>query len=104
MAWTDYRFDADQLSLRQNETKQATLPAATAAIITDAMKLIDLANPSRFLTLTARLLPWLAGLTATLLLIGLYQSAFVPDDYQQGTTVSIIFINLPNSYLWIFVC
>src|SRR6266853_2075534 len=64
MAWTDYRFDADQLSLRRNETKQATLPVATAAIITDAMTLIDLASPTRFLTLTARLLPWLAALTA----------------------------------------
>src|SRR5712675_3210428 len=103
MAWTDYRFDADQLSLRQNETKQATLPAATAAIITDAMTLIDLANPSRFLTLTARLLPWLAGLTAILLLIGLYQSAVAPDDYQQGATVKIMFIHVPNAWLSMLV-
>ena len=33
----------------------------------DAMSLIDLANPSRFLALTARVLPWLAALTALLL-------------------------------------
>ncbi len=38
------------------------------------MTLIDLANPTRFLTLTTRLLPWLAAVTAALLLIGLYQS------------------------------
>src|SRR5258708_16430913 len=103
MAWTDYRFDADQLSLRQNETKQATLPAATAATITDAMTLIDLANPTRFLTLTARLLPWLAALTAILLLIGLFQSAVAPDDYQQGATVKIMFIHVPDAWLSIFV-
>src|SRR5258708_20582052 len=96
MAWTDYRFDADQLSLRRNETKQATLPAATAAIITDAMTLIDLANPTRFLTLTARLLPWLAGLTAILLLIGLYQSAVAPDDFQQGAPAKTLFFPVPN--------
>src|SRR4029077_15242454 len=79
--------------------KQATLPAATAAIITDNMTLIDLANPTRFLTLTARLLPWLAALTAILLLAGLYQSAVAPDDYQQGATVKIMYIHVPNAWL-----
>ena len=33
------------------------------------MTLIDLANPTRFLTLTTRILPWLAAVTAILLLI-----------------------------------
>src|SRR5436189_6233480 len=63
------------------------------------MTLIDLANPTRFLTLTARVLPWLAGLTGLLLLIGLYQSAMAPDDYQQGATVKIMFIHVPNAWL-----
>src|SRR5436190_3593049 len=63
------------------------------------MTLIDLANPTRFLTLTARLLPWLAALTAILLLIGLFQSAVAPDDYQQGATVKIMFIHVPNAWL-----
>ncbi len=67
------------------------------------MTLIDLANPTRFLTLTARLLPWLAALTAILLLIGLYQSAMAPDDYQQGATVKIMFIHVPNAWLSMFV-
>src|SRR2546429_8026286 len=67
------------------------------------MTLIDLANPTRFLTLTARLLPWLAALTAILLLIGLYQSAVAPDDYQQGATVKIMFIHVPNAWLSMFV-
>src|SRR6058998_1485978 len=67
------------------------------------MTLIDLANPTRFLTLTARVLPWLAGLTGLLLLIGLYQSAYAPDDYQQGATVKIMFIHVPNAWLSMFV-
>jgi heme exporter protein C len=79
------------------------LSARAAATIRDAMTLIDLANPTRFLTLTARLLPWLAAATAILLLIGLYQSAMAPDDYQQGATVKIMFIHVPNAWLSMFV-
>jgi heme exporter protein C len=67
------------------------------------MTLIDLANPTRFLSLTTRLLPWLAAATAILLLIGLYQSAMAPDDYQQGATVKIMFIHVPNAWLSMFV-
>ena len=67
------------------------------------MTLVDLANPTRFLSLTARLLPWLAGATAILLAIGLYQSALAPDDYQQGATVKIMFIHVPNAWLSMLV-
>jgi heme exporter protein C len=67
------------------------------------MTLIDLANPTKFLSLTARVLPWLAGATAVLLLIGCYQSAMAPDDYQQGATVKIMFIHVPNAWLSMFV-
>src|SRR4030088_1882169 len=67
------------------------------------MTLIDLANPTRFLTLIARLLPWLAAATAILLAIGLYQSALAPDDYQQDPTVKIMFIHVPNAWLCMFV-
>jgi heme exporter protein C len=67
------------------------------------MTLIDLANPTRFLSLTARILPWLTAATAILLLIGLYQSAMAPDDYQQGATVKIMFIHVPNAWLSMFV-
>ncbi len=67
------------------------------------MKLIDLANPTRFLALTERVLPWLAALTAVLLAVGLYQSALAPDDYQQGATVKIMFIHVPNAWLSMFV-
>src|ERR1700730_15311408 len=67
------------------------------------MTLTDLPNPTRFLTLTAPLLPWLAASTAALLLIALYQSAVAPDDYQQGATVKIMFIHVPNAWLSMFV-
>ena len=67
------------------------------------MTLIDLANPTKFLSLTARVLPWLAGATAILLLIGFYQAAMAPDDYQQGATVKIMFIHVPNAWLAMFV-
>src|SRR6201987_6154849 len=67
------------------------------------MTLSDLANPTKFLALTARMLPWLIGTTAILLAIGLYQSATAPDDYQQGATVKIMFIHVPNAWLSMFV-
>ena len=67
------------------------------------MTLIDLANPTRFLSLATRALPWLAAATVVLLAIGLYQSAMAPDDYQQGATVKIMFIHVPNAWLSMFV-
>jgi heme exporter protein C len=64
------------------------------------MALIDLANPARFLAFTARALPWLALMTAVAFAIGLYLVWFVaPDDYQQGATVKIMFIHVPNAWL-----
>jgi heme exporter protein C len=68
------------------------------------MPLIDLANPSRFLALSARILPWLAVATALAFAAGLYLALFVaPDDYQQGATVKIMFIHVPNAWLSMFV-
>ncbi len=67
------------------------------------MKLVDLANPTRFLTLSGRVLPWLAALTALVLAVGLYQAWTTPDDYQQGATVKIMFIHVPNAWLSMFV-
>ena len=67
------------------------------------MALIDLANPTRFLTLVQRCLPWLAGATAVVLGIGLYLAWFVaPDDYQQGATVKIMFLHVPSAWLGMF--
>src|SRR5881227_3460657 len=67
------------------------------------MSPIDLANPTRFLALVQRVLPWLATITALTLLLGLGLSAMAPDDYQQGATVKIMFIHVPNAWLSMFV-
>ena len=64
------------------------------------MALIDLANPTRFLSFSSRLLPWLSAATAILLAVGLYLAFFVaPPDYQQGDTVRIMFIHVPSAWL-----
>ena len=66
------------------------------------MPLIDFANPSRFLALTDRLLPWLAAATLFALAIGASQAYLAPDDYQQGATVKIMFIHVPAAWLGTF--
>jgi heme exporter protein C len=66
------------------------------------MPLIDFANPSRFLALTNRLLPWLAAATLFAFAIGVSQAYLAPDDYQQGATVKIMFIHVPAAWLGIF--
>jgi heme exporter protein C len=67
------------------------------------MPLIDLANPTRFLAFVAKVLPWLAGLTALVFLLGLWEVYQAPDDYQQGATVKIMFIHVPSAWLSMFV-
>ena len=67
------------------------------------MRPIDLANPSRFLGVAERTLPWLAVLTGVAFAIGLYLAWFVaPDDYQQGATVKIMFVHVPAAWLAMF--
>jgi heme exporter protein C len=67
------------------------------------MALIDLANPTRFMALTDKALPWLWAVTAALLAFGLYLALFVaPPDYQQGDTVRIMFIHVPSAWLSMF--
>ncbi len=63
------------------------------------MALIDLANPTRFLALASRVLPWLAAVTAIVFAYGLYRVAYAPDDYQQGATVKIMFLHVPSAWL-----
>jgi heme exporter protein C len=63
------------------------------------MALIDLANPTRFLTLANRTIPWLAGATALAFAIGLNQVMGAPADYQQGETVKIMYIHVPSAWL-----
>jgi heme exporter protein C len=62
-------------------------------------RLTGLANPTRFLALTGSLLPWLSAISAILLAVGVYMSFTAPEDYQQGTTVRIMFIHVPFAWL-----
>ena len=62
-----------------------------------------LANPARFLRLSARIEPWAAGLTLALLAAGLYLGLFAsPQDYQQGDTVRIMYIHVPAAWMALF--
>lgn len=59
-----------------------------------------LANPTQFMSLSGRLLPWVAGTGVVLIVYGLYLAFFVaPPDYQQGETVKIMFIHVPSAWL-----
>jgi heme exporter protein C len=66
------------------------------------MALIDLANPTRFLALVDRLMPWLAAATVVAFAIAVNQAFLAPDDYQQGATVKIMFIHVPAAWLGLF--
>jgi len=63
------------------------------------MAIIDLANPTRFLRLVDRVLPWLAAATLLAFAVGLAQAMNAPDDYQQGATVKIMFLHVPSAWL-----
>ena len=63
------------------------------------MAVIDLANPTRFLTLVNRVLPWLAAATAIAFAVGFAMAMNAPDDYQQGATVKIMFLHVPSAWL-----
>jgi heme exporter protein C len=67
------------------------------------MALIDLANPSRFLALADRALPWISAATLLAFVLGAAQAYFAPDDYQQGATVKIMFIHVPAAWLGLFI-
>lgn len=59
-----------------------------------------LANPTRFMQLSGRLMPVIAAAAAALIAYGLYLIFFVaPPDYQQGETVKIMYIHVPSAWL-----
>src|SRR5215469_7333205 len=66
------------------------------------MPVIDLANPTRFLNVVNRVLPWLIAATAILFAVGLFRAMNAPDDYQQGATVKIMFLHVPAAWLGMF--
>ncbi|MBK1624706.1 heme ABC transporter permease [Afifella marina] len=63
----------------------------------------SLANPTRFLSWSARILPFVSVLAAVTLGIGLYLSLVAsPPDYQQGDSVRIMYVHVPASWLAMF--
>ncbi|MDB5508640.1 MAG: ccmC [Hyphomicrobiales bacterium] len=65
--------------------------------------MLKYANPTLFLGLVSRVWPWLAGLSALALAIGLWGAFFsAPPDYQQGQTVRIMYIHVPAAWLSMF--
>ena len=59
-----------------------------------------LANPARFMRLSATALPWGAGAASALIAAGLYWSLLVaPPDYQQGDTVRIMYVHVPAAWM-----
>lgn len=66
------------------------------------MAFIDLANPTRFLGWSGRVLPWLSGAAVLLLAAGLALAFLAPADYQQGETVRIMYIHVPFAWLSMF--
>ena len=62
-------------------------------------KFSDLANPTKFLGLSAKLMPWMAALTALCLIAGLYLAFTTDQDYQQGNTVRIMYVHVPAAWL-----
>ncbi len=59
------------------------------------MSIFEYANPKRFMDVSARFLPWLAAASAIALVVGFALGFLAPPDYQQGTTVKIMFLHVP---------
>jgi heme exporter protein C len=59
-----------------------------------------LANPARFMRLSAWALRWCVWAAVVVLAVGLYLSLVVaPPDYQQGESVRIMFIHVPAAWM-----
>jgi heme exporter protein C len=65
--------------------------------------MLSLANPTVFLGVARRVLPWAWGLTVLLFGIGLTMAFRAPPDYQQGETVKIMYIHVPAAWLATFI-
>ena len=58
-----------------------------------------LANPTAFMRLSGKLLPWLIAITLILFAVGLTMAFRAPPDYQQGETVKIMYVHVPAAWL-----
>ncbi|MBM7066695.1 heme ABC transporter permease [Actibacterium sp. 188UL27-1] len=75
------------------------------------MSLWEYANPVKFMALSGQVLPWVGGLAALCLGVGLvWGFFFTPDDFRQGSTVKIIYLHVPsalmaiNTWFMMLVC
>lgn len=60
----------------------------------------EYANPVKFMALSGRILPTVAGLAAATVGVGLiWGFFFTPDDFRQGATVKIIFLHVPAALM-----
>lgn len=63
-----------------------------------------LANPTRFISYSDKILPYVIFLTCILLLVGLSQALFIsPPDYQQGDSVRIMYVHVPSAWMSMMV-
>ena len=61
-------------------------------------------SPKYFYDVSGKILPWVGGATALLILIGLYLGLFAsPADYQQRDTVRIMYIHVPSAWNSMFI-
>jgi len=65
-------------------------------------RLTALANPTRFLAIADRVIPWLGILAAAVIAAALWMGFQAPEDYQQGTTVRIMYLHVPFAWLSMF--
>ncbi|SEN02440.1 heme exporter protein C [Pseudorhodobacter antarcticus] len=64
------------------------------------MSLWEYANPQKFMHLSRRVLPFVAGAAALCLIVGLVWGFFAtPNDYKQGPTVKIIYLHVPAAMM-----
>ncbi len=64
------------------------------------MSIWEYANPKKFMSTTAPVLPWVFGLAGLCLAVGLvWGFFFTPDDYRQGSTVKIIYLHVPSALM-----
>lgn len=60
-------------------------------------------NPGRFSVIAERAIPWLAGATVLTFAVGLWLGLVAsPEDYQQGSTVRIMYVHVPAAWMALF--
>ncbi len=93
-AWQAHLFLAAPQATQTDMTDHAAPPRTWTQ---------DLANPTRFMALSGRILPWIAAAAGMTTLYALYLAfAASPADYQQGETVRIMYVHVPSAWLGMF--